>query len=254
MEIQPKALAPLSLWKAILLFAATSAPIYIGVYYGIPRLQASGLTFLASYLICFYPTFAVLLILALVLYRREGNPWSWRAFASRYRLNPIRGTTWVWTVALLAFGIAASLLLSPTARWLASFPLLAPPLHLPSEINPLKSPIPETFMATTVHGRWGYALAYLAGWLFNILGEELLWRGFVLPRQEVNYGRFAWVVHGVLWTGWHFFWKWNLPSLLPITLGLPFIAQRTKNTSVAIVAHGLANLIPLAGLVYFIVT
>jgi membrane protease YdiL (CAAX protease family) len=247
-----RSVPPLPLWKALVLFAGTSIPIYLAVYYGIPVLQARGLTFLTSYLICFYPTFVAIFILALVLYWREGNPLTWEAFRSRYRLSSLKGRAWLWTIALLAFGISASLLLSPTARWLASLPIFAPPSHLPPELNPLKAAVPNTFMATTVTGTWGYALAYLLGWLFNILGEELLWRGFMLPRQEVIYGRSAWLVHGLLWTAWHIFWKWNLLSLLPITLGLPFVVQRTKNTSIGIVAHGLANLIPLFALVYFI--
>lgn len=252
METLPRRLAPLSLWKAVLLFAVTSAPIYVGVYHFIPILQERGLTFLSSYLICFYPTFGAMFLLALVLYWREGNPLTWNAFKSRYRLHPVRGRAWIWAAGLFAFGMSATLGLSFAGKWLASFPFLAPPSFLPPEINPLRAAIPGTFMGTSVHGQWAYALAYFIGWLFNILGEELLWRGFMLPRQEVGYGRWAWLIHGLLWTGWHFFWKWNLLSLLPITLGIAFVVQRTKNTTVAIVAHGLANLIALVGLVYYI--
>jgi len=248
----PRTLPPLPLWKALLLFAGTSIPIYLAVYYGIPTLQARGYTFLTSYLICFYPTFVAIFILAIALYWREGNPLTWEAFRSRYRLRSIAGREWLWTLGLLVFSISASLLLFPTARWLASLPAFAPPAHLPPELNPLKASIPNTFMATSVSRTWGYALAYFVGWLFNILGEELLWRGFMLPRQEVSYGRFAWLIQGLLWTAWHIFWKWNLLALLPITLGLPFVVQKTKNTTIGIVAHGLANLIPFLALVYFI--
>ncbi|MEN8241257.1 MAG: CPBP family intramembrane glutamic endopeptidase [Chloroflexota bacterium] len=247
-------LSPLPLWKAVLLFVATSVPIYVGVHHFIPVLENRGYTFLSSYLICFYPTFAAMFLLAFILYSREGNSLSWDAFKSRYRLHPVKGRTWIWVACLFTFGLAASFGLSFTGRWLASFPFFSPPNFLPSEINPLKAAIPGTFMGTSVHGQWGYAAAYFLGWLFNILGEEFLWRGFVLPRQEVSYGRWAWLIHGVLWTGWHFFWKWNLISLIPITLGLSFVVQKTKNTTVAILVHGLANLIPLIGLVYYILT
>ncbi len=192
-------LAPLPLWKAVLLFVATSAPIYAGVYHFIPVLENRGLTFLSSYLICFYPTFAGMLLLALILYWREGNSLSWGVFKSRYRLYAVKGRTWIWVAGLFTFGIAASFGLSFTGKWLASFPLFTPPNFLPSEINPLSAAIPGTFMGTSVHGQWGYAVAYFLGWLCNILGEELLWRGFMLPRQEVSYGRWAWLVHGVLW-------------------------------------------------------
>ena len=252
MDAGPHRLAPLPFWKAVLLFVATSASIYLGVYHFIPILESRGLTFLSSYLICFYPTFVILFVLAIIFYLLEGNPISWGFFKSRYRLHAVKGRTWIWVACLFAFGMALPLGLSFTAKWLASFPIFTPPSFLPSEVNPLKAAIPDTFMGTSVHGQWGYAVAYFLGWFFNIFGEKLLWRGFMLPRQEVIYGRWAWLIHGSLWTGWHFFWKWNLISLLPITLGLSFVIQRTKNTTVAIIVHGLANLIPLVGLLYYI--
>ncbi len=245
-------LPSLPLWKAFLLFALTSAPIYLGVYYLIPALMSRGWTFLASYLLCFYPTFVVMFALAFVLYRLEGNPATWIAFRERFRLRPVTGRMWLWAAGLLAFGLVATFALAFTGKWLAGFRFFAPPAFLPSELNPLRAAVPGLFMGTRVQGQWGYAVGYFVGWAFNILGEELLWRGYLLPRQEATYGRRAWLVHGLLWTGWHFFWKWNLLSLLPITLGISFVVQRTKNTTVAILVHGLANAIPLVPLVAYI--
>jgi membrane protease YdiL (CAAX protease family) len=254
METTPATLKPLPLWKAILLFVFTSAPIYFGVYFLIPVLQNQGLSFLSSYLICFYPTFIVMFLVALILFWKEGNTLTWNSIKNRFRLLPVRGRSWLWVTGLLVFGIAATVGLSFTGKWLAYFTWFTPPKFLPSELNPLKEVIRNTFMGTSVHGQWGYALAYFVGWVFNILGEELLWRGYMLPRQEINYGKGAWVVHGLLWTGWHIFWKWNLFSLLPITLAIAFVAQKTKNTSIIIIAHGIVNFIPLLALIFFILT
>jgi membrane protease YdiL (CAAX protease family) len=254
MKSTPFILKPLPLWKSILLFACTSAPIYLGVYFLIPVLQNRGLSFLAAYLISFYPVFVVMFLLALLLYSKEGNPLTWKAFAGRYRLLPVRGRSWLWVAALILFGLAATVGLSFTGKWLASFPWFAPPAFFPSELNPLKEAVPGAFMGTPVHGQWGYAPAYLLGWAFNILGEEFLWRGYMLPRQEISYGKGAWVVHGLLWAGWHVFWKWNLLSLLPVTLAIAFAAQKTKNTSIVIIAHGMVNLIPLMALIFYILT
>jgi membrane protease YdiL (CAAX protease family) len=247
-----KKLSPLPLWQALLLFALTSAAIYAGVYFGIPYLQARGLSFLAAYLICFYPTFVVLFILALFFYRREGNPFTWQVFKERYRLQAVRGRTWLWVAGLFVVGAGGSAALLFTGKWLASFSFFAPPAFLPSEINPLSTPIPGTFFGTAVHGQWGYAVAYFIGWFFNIFGEELLWRGFMLPRQELSYGRWTWLIHGLLWTAWHFFWKWQLISLLPFTLGLSFVVQKTRNTTIGIIVHAALNFIPLIGLVILI--
>jgi len=249
-----KTIAPIGLWKAILLFAATSAPIYIGVYHFIPVLQNLGFTFLASYLICFFPTFAVMFVIALLLYRQEGNELKWTSFRNRYRLFPITGRTWLWVLGLFVFGVAVMLSLSFTGKWLASLSWFAPPDFFPAEINPLKVSTPGLFFGTDVSGQWGYALAYFVGWFFNIVGEELLWRGYLLPRQEASHGRWAWVVHGLLWTAWHVFWKWNLLNLLPITLAIAYVAQKTKNTTVPILVHGAVNFVPLLVLVYYILT
>lgn len=248
----PVPLKPLSLWKAILLFVCTSAPIYVGVYFVIPILQDRGLSFLTSYLISFYPTFVIMFLIALYLYWQEGNPLTWESFRARYRLLPVKGSAWLWVVGLFIFGLAAGAGLSFTGKWLATLPWFTPPSFLPSEINPLRDTIPDTFMGTSVHGQWGYAIAYFVGWFFNIFGEELLWRGYMLPRQEIKYGKWTWVLHGLLWAGWHIFWKWNILSLLPIALGIPFVVQKTKNTSVAIIVHGTANFIPLIALIYYI--
>ncbi len=250
----PYSVSPLPAWKALLLFAFASATVTAGIYLLIPALQARGLTFLASYLISFYPPFVALFLLALVLYRLEGNSATWAAFRRRYRLTPVRGRTWFWIAGLVVFGLVTSLALSFTARWLASFSWFAPPAFLPSELNPLKTATPGLFFGTSVHGQWWYAFAYAAGWVFNILGEELLWRGYVLPRQEAAYGRWAWLVHGGMWTAMHVFWRWNLLSLVPVTFAIPFVAQRVKSTSVALIAHGIANCIPLLVLVYFILS
>jgi membrane protease YdiL (CAAX protease family) len=76
----------------------------------------------------------------------------------------------------------------------------------------------------------------------NILGEELCWRGYVLPRQEASLGRTAWLLNGGMWCLFH--WSFGLPVLLlllPVALLLPWIVQRRSNTSIGIIIHGLFN-------------
>jgi membrane protease YdiL (CAAX protease family) len=55
----------------------------------------------------------------------------------------------------------------------------------------------------------------------------------------------AWLVHGILWTIWHVFWKWNLLMILPVALAVPFVVQKTRNTWAGIIAHGILNAVPL---------
>jgi len=66
-------------------------------------------------------------------------------------------------------------------------------------------------------------------------------RGIILPRQEVTHGRWAWLVHGLLWTLFHFFQRWTYVQILPATLVTSYVVSRTKNTSIGIVAHFIGN-------------
>jgi membrane protease YdiL (CAAX protease family) len=71
--------------------------------------------------------------------------------------------------------------------------------------------------------------------------EESSVRGIILPRQKVVYGRWAWPVHGLLWTLFHFFQRWTYLQILPATLVTSYVVSRTKNTTVGIVAHFIGN-------------
>lgn len=85
-------------------------------------------------------------------------------------------------------------------------------------------------------------LLWLPFFAVNIVGEELWWRGFILPRQEPVLGRFTWIVQGVLHAAFHFsFGPGLMFILLPTVFALPWAVQRTQNTTVGIVAHAGIN-------------
>lgn len=55
-------------------------------------------------------------------------------------------------------------------------------------------------------------------------------------------------MHGLLWWGFHAFKWWDLLPILPVTLLISYVAQRTQNTMPGIISHALFNgvaLIPL---------
>ena len=84
--------------------------------------------------------------------------------------------------------------------------------------------------------RW-LLLVWPAFFFFNIFGEELLWRGYILPRQE-SATRWAWLLHATFWAAWHLPMGIDLViASLPILFILPAIVQLRKNTSLAIVVH-----------------
>jgi membrane protease YdiL (CAAX protease family) len=84
----------------------------------------------------------------------------------------------------------------------------------------------------------------------NIGGEEILWRGYALPLQEQAFGKHAWIVNGLCWNLLiHAFMWWNYIVLMPISLAIPYLVQRYRNTWLGIYIHGFGNLLVLAVLI-----
>jgi membrane protease YdiL (CAAX protease family) len=105
---------------------------------------------------------------------------------------------------------------------------------------------PHDFMGVPLHGAWWIPVYYAVVMLVcNIGGEELWWRGYVLPRQELAFGRAAWVVHGICWSAFHLFMQptlWDTVRMAITGVALAFVAQRTKSTWPGIVGHSFGNL------------
>jgi len=223
-------------------------PAAIGVtllYVAMPALAQVGLSVFWNYVVTVVGMFPLLLGAALVAHWLEGRQLTWQQIKLRFRLHPISGREWLWTAGLLVIYVGGPLLLSPTARWLASAIPLPIRKGLPHVLDPrtAKTSIPTEFRGVGLRGSWGIALIYLVILPLDIVGEELWWRGYVLPRQELTHPRWAWLAHGILWTFFHAPLWWNLPSLLPPTLSLSFVAFRLKNTTPVIVVHLFCNVL-----------
>lgn len=239
---------PLSIWPALLYFGIPATVMIIIIHVVMPLLAARGLPIFFNYLLV-YATIPMLALLAasLLAYRHEGNVMSWSGFKMRFRLNKMDGKAWLWAMSLTLFMFLSVAILSFTARWLSSFSLLAPPDYWPAELKPSASggptgaSLPTEFLGLSLAGHWWILPVVLGSLVIATFGEELWWRGYILPRQELVHGNWTWLIHGLLWTGFHSFAPWNLLAILPGSLALSFVAQRLRNTWPAIIAHGLAN-------------
>jgi membrane protease YdiL (CAAX protease family) len=74
--------------------------------------------------------------------------------------------------------------------------------------------------------------------VFNTaLGEELLFRGLLLPRMG-SFGRADWVVNGVLFAAYHLHVPWVIPqTILVDTFAQSLPARRYRSSLIAIAAH-----------------
>jgi membrane protease YdiL (CAAX protease family) len=73
--------------------------------------------------------------------------------------------------------------------------------------------------------------------LNTVLGEELLFRGLLLPRMSGAFGRWDWVANGVLFAAYHLHQPWSMPGALCDTLALAYPARRYRSAVLSIIIH-----------------
>ena len=74
--------------------------------------------------------------------------------------------------------------------------------------------------------------------LFNsVLGEELLFRGVLLPRMNGAFGDRDWVVNGVIFSAYHLHMPWSIPSNLMDTFLLSYPSKRYRSAWIGIAVH-----------------
>lgn len=169
--------------------------------------------------------FLPLLIAAYLIVR--GKPRAESRWGERLRFRRMTQADWLWTIGgLIAIGLLSALSVALLTLFSG-----AAPLH-PSFMR----------MEPLGPGRYWLLAVWLPFWVLNIGAEELLWRGALLPRQEVSLGRRAWLANGAGWLLFHLaFGPVILLTLWPITFILPYVVQRTKNSWTGVLIHAGLN-------------
>lgn len=221
------------LWESILLFLIPSGYFIFIAYIIIPYFNKSlGLHPALSWFFGGYLVFVPLFLLALILVKREGNKFTLQIILERFRIRKLSKNDWKWT----AISSVLILLFTGLIMYISRV------ISIEFGVNELETTPPFMQFQTLQ----GYEKFYLFVWLpmffFNIVGEEILWRGYILPRQEKEHGRYAWIVNAALWLVFHICFGLDLMIiLLPIMIIVPFTAQKTKNTAIGIITHALLN-------------
>jgi membrane protease YdiL (CAAX protease family) len=145
--------------------------------------------------------------------------------------------------------------------WLILIPLavlfflesLLPPVGVPGNRDLgkfLDSDVGKNFMS----GAWGWYGLMLLLFLFNtVLGEELLFRGLLLPRMKRVFGRGDWAANGVLFAVYHLHMPWLMPgTVLVDTFAIAYPTRRYQSTWIGIAVHS-AQSVFLAAIVLALV-
>lgn len=80
--------------------------------------------------------------------------------------------------------------------------------------------------------------------VFNtVLGEELLFRGFLLPRMHGAFGRADWLANGILFAAYHLHMPWSMLAPLADALVLAYPTKRLRSAWIGIAVHSAQSIV-----------
>ena len=187
--------------------------------------------FIESLLICFNVGLLWQLAMVLYLVRREQGSLAWSrvrdALWLRAPQDPKTGRVgkkvWWWVVPFVVLSAAFNALpIDPVG------PL---PRDLPNAISTDR--VGDFFSGNLV----GFALLVAVAILAPVV-EELVFRGLLLPRMRVVFGKRDFVASGVLHTLYHVHQPWSMPAtLLDSTFAQAYPTKRFRSTWMGIITH-----------------
>lgn len=176
-------------------------------------------------------------VVAYLILRQEVKPFTWEELKERLWLytpsNPRTGVRskwlYLWTIPLIAIGNLAYSTFEPlNVPWVKAFPFLAPPAHM--EIQNLAEP---------AVGQWWLLGVFAVLIVFNYpLGEELIFRGILLPKMNGLFGKWDFLANNILFMAYHLHKLEVWPQILLINWIWPWAAKRFKSYWMALIPHG----------------
>lgn len=183
-------------------------------------------------------------VLVLILLRQEIGSFEWPRVRDALWLRPPRdpktgrigGNIW-WRVVPFVVGFAA---------WGAVSVSLELPIPDNMDLNGfLGSDTGQDFFS----GAWGWFAVVAALAVFNtVLGEELLFRGVLLPRMRGVFGKRDWVANGAIFALYHLHTPWAiLPTFVDGIFLDAYPSRRFQSAWMGIIVHS-AQSVLLVGL------
>jgi membrane protease YdiL (CAAX protease family) len=233
-----------SLVQVLGIWAAAAIPMAILGWYVAPMLASEpgkpGLERLAVLTAGLVWQFILVLLL---IYREAGNL-RWSTLKARLWLNSPRSPKtgqgqrklWLWAILLILLTAIYQLGISGLIKdlWTSVFPFFAEPSGFALD-SMFETPEGKAQMA----GNWGVLVLFVVNALFNtVIGEELLFRGVLLPRMNGLFGKWDWVANGILFGLYHLHQPWGmLSSALSGCLFYAFPTRRFGSSWFGVIAH-----------------
>ncbi len=224
-----------SLLKILAVWAAAALPMAALAWLVAPALEDSfggeaNVPLVKALLICLTAGLIWQFVLVVILVRREQGTLGWpivrEALWLRAPRNPKTGRRggrlWLILIPLILLFAVESMIPAagvPSNRDLADF---------------IDSDVGKHFLS----GAWGWFALIVLLQIFNtVLGEELLFRGLLLPRMNRAFGRGDWAANGVLFAAYHLHVPWAIPATLLDTFIIAYPSKRYRSALIGIIVH-----------------
>jgi len=215
----------------VAIWAAAALPMGVLAWIVAPAIAGGGGAALSrALLICLTAglIWQFVLVAVLVGHEQRSLRWSrirpalWLQSPRSPRTGRVGGWTWLVVIPLIA-GFSVH--------------LLAPSLPHPAKYD-LGKFLSTAAGKTMFHGSWGWFAVVMVELIFNTeLGEELLFRGLLLPRMHGAFGDRDWVANGVLFAAYHLHIPWAMPVILLDTLLISYPVKRFRSAWIGIAVH-----------------
>ena len=184
-----------------------------------------------------------LFVLSMIIVRQEEGDLRWATIKRRLRLNTPRDPKtgeprrrlWLWVIPFLIASVVWDVGFTSNADelWVSLFPFFAePPGYSFGAIFESQE------ILDRLVGAWWFFGLFVVSSVFNVfLGEELLFRGVLLPRMEGVFGRWSWVANGVLFAFYHVHQPWGILGNVVSSVFLAFPSWRFRSTWMAVIVH-----------------
>jgi len=226
-----------TVWQILGIWASAALPMGLIYWVVIPILLSRGSVSPFAFLFLINAGLIWQGVLAYILLRREVNPFTWQGVKDRLWLytpsDPRTGVSskwlYLWTIpciALSTFGFANLGWLNDL--WVKAYPFLTPRPY--AVIQNLAGP---------AVGQWWLLGVFAVQIVFNyLLGEELIFRGILLPKMNGVFGKWDWLANHLLFTAYHLHFVWTTPARLLLDWLYPLPTKQFKSYWMGVIIHG----------------
>ncbi len=220
-------------------WAAAALPMAALAWVGAPLLQATfegPSAWPRALLLCLTVGMVWQFVFVMVAVRREQGSLRWPVLKDALWLHAPRsprtgrrgGRLW-WLLVPLILLVAAK----------EELPKIPAPVERDQALF-LQSAAGQEFFS----GNWPWFAVIVTMMVFNtVLGEELLFRGLLLPRMKDACGRWDWLANGVLFGVYHLHIPWSIPANLLDTFFISLPASRCRSALIGIFVHSVQTVV-----------